>query len=94
MKFSPTPDSAAPNLIDYKSGIRYPTVSITTEIKKDPKESQWLFSRIKSHQIKDGRFDMEVTIVDESGDLVCLSRQTSLILARKTPEELKKIYKL
>lgn len=65
-----------------------------TEIKKDPKDSKWLFMRIRTHQIKNGRFDTDVTVVDESGDLVCLSRHVSLILARMSPEELKKIYKL
>jgi hypothetical protein len=67
---------------------------MATEIKKDPKHSKWLFMRMRAHEIKNGRFDTEVTVVDESGDLVCLSRHVSLILARKSPEELKKIFKL
>lgn len=72
----------------------YPTLSIATEIKKDPRNAQWLFMRIRTHEIKNGRFDTDVTVVDENGELVCLSRHVSLILARKSPEELKKIYKL
>ena len=71
-----------------------PTLSMVTEIKKDPKDSKWLFMKVRAHQIKNGRFDTEVTIVDEDGELVALSRHVSLVLARKSPEELKRIYRL
>ncbi|KAG0652497.1 hypothetical protein D0Z07_0658 [Hyphodiscus hymeniophilus] len=92
--FGGAPNNYAPDNIDYKLGIVYPTLSMVTEIKKDPRDAKWLFMRMRTHEIRNGRFDTEVTIVDEMGDLVCMSRHVSLILTRKTPEELKKIYKL
>lgn len=67
---------------------------MVTEIKKDPKDSKWLFMKMRAHEIKNGRFDTEVTVVDEVGDLVALSRHVSLVLMRKSPEEVKRIYRL
>jgi acyl-CoA thioesterase FadM len=67
---------------------------MVTEIKKDPSGSKWLFMRVRTHEIKNGRFDTEVTIVDEGGELVCLSRHVSLVFARKSPDELQRIYRL
>jgi hypothetical protein len=67
---------------------------MVTEIKKDPKDSKWLFMKVRAHEIKNGRFDTEVTIVDEGGELVALSRHVSLALVRKSPEEIKRIYRL
>jgi archaeosine-15-forming tRNA-guanine transglycosylase len=67
---------------------------MTTEIKKDPKESKWLFMKVRAHVIKNGRFDTEVIVVDEGGELVALSRHVSLALVRKSPEEIKRIYRL
>ncbi|KAK4239548.1 thioesterase-like superfamily-domain-containing protein [Achaetomium macrosporum] len=60
----------------------YPTVVLNLEVKKAlPEEGvEWLQLRIQSKQIKDGRFDLEVLILDEQGDLVALSNHVNLIL--------------
>lgn len=67
---------------------------MTTEIKRDPIGCKWLFLRIQSYEIRNGRFDTSVTVLNEAGELIALSKHVSLALARKTEEELKRIYKL
>jgi hypothetical protein len=70
---------------------------MATEIKKDPKGAEWLFLRIKTHKIKNGRFDTDIWVLDEEGDLVALSKHVSLTLLgelAEQPEKLKKIFKL
>ncbi|KAF7537303.1 hypothetical protein G7054_g3812 [Neopestalotiopsis clavispora] len=60
----------------------YPTVTLNMEIKKAlPKGGvDWLFMRVNSRQIKNGRLDLEVLILDESGDLLALSQHVNLIV--------------
>jgi hypothetical protein len=77
------PSNFYPDWDDVFAGTTYPTLNISIEVKKDPKDSKWLFSRVRSNQISNGRFDTDVCIVDEGGDLVALSRHVSVILERK-----------
>jgi hypothetical protein len=70
---------------------------MNTEIKKDPKGAEWLFVRTKAHKIKNGRFDTDVWVLDEEGDLVALSKHVSLISLGKLaeqPEQWKNVFKL
>lgn len=69
--------------------ITYPTVCLSIEVKKDPKDAEWLFVRIRSHQIKNGRFDQDVTVLDEKGDLVALSKHvcTAIEIKQRNPEK-------
>jgi N-methylhydantoinase B/oxoprolinase/acetone carboxylase alpha subunit len=55
---------------------------LNLEVKKAlPEEGvEWLQLRIQSKQIKNGRFDLEVLILDQEGDLVALSNHVNLIL--------------
>ena len=64
-------------------GVAYPTVSMATEIKKDPKGAKWLFMRMRAHRILNGRFDTEVQVVDEEGDLVVLGKHVSIVMDRE-----------
>ena len=93
-KFGGAPKNWAPQNGDIRAGVFYPTLSIVTEVKKDPRDSKWLFMRIRCLQVRNGRFDTEVTVVDEGGDLVCLSKHVSLVMLKKSLEEMKEIYKL
>ncbi|KFY85049.1 hypothetical protein V500_08751 [Pseudogymnoascus sp. VKM F-4518 (FW-2643)] len=57
------------------------TISLTMEIRKDPKGAQWLLQRAVMNAAKNGRFDLDVKIIDEDGDLVAsltLDRETAL----------------
>jgi hypothetical protein len=78
--------------VPFAPGARfwYPTVVLNLEMKKALPEGglEWLQLRIQSKQIKDGRFDLEVLLLDEHGDLVALSNHVNLILGseRNTAE--------
>jgi acyl-coenzyme A thioesterase PaaI-like protein len=66
----------------------YPTVLLNIDIKKSlPEEGvEWLFSRVQAKQIKNGRMDLEIVILDQEGDIVALSHHVCLVLpaARNT----------
>ena len=63
----------------------YPTVTLTIDIKKAlPVEGvDWLFSRVRAKQIRNGRMDLEVTILNEDGDILALSTHVALIVDAK-----------
>ena len=57
-----------------KAPFWYPTLLLNLEVKKDLGEGvKFLFSRLQTKSIKNGRYDLEVMIYDETGDLVALS---------------------
>jgi hypothetical protein len=60
----------------------YPTLLLNLDIKKAlPEEGvEWLFARVRAKQIKNGRMDLEVIIMDEAGDIVALSHHVTLVL--------------
>ncbi|KAL3417274.1 thioesterase family protein [Phlyctema vagabunda] len=60
----------------------YPTLLLNLDIKKAlPAEGiEWLFVRVTSKQIKNGRMDIEIVILDEQGEIVALSHHVSLVL--------------
>jgi hypothetical protein len=75
--------------------VWYPTLCMSSEIKKDPKGAKWLFMRITTHAIKNGRFDTDIYVVDEEGDLVALSKHVSLMKeAKGRPVDMSKALKL
>jgi len=60
----------------------YPTVLLNLEVKKalPDKGSKWLFVRIGVKMIRNGRYDIEVLVFDETGDLVAISNHVALIM--------------
>ena len=60
----------------------YPTVLLNLDIKKalPPEGVEFLFVRARAKQIKNGRMDLEVTVLDQEGDLVAFSTHVCLIL--------------
>ena len=58
-----------------KVGFWYPTVLLNLDVKKAlPEEGvKYLHVRLQAKQIKNGRFDLEIIVTDEGGDLVALS---------------------
>jgi acyl-CoA thioesterase len=85
---------------DLASGVNYPTICLSMEIKKNPNGKRWLYQRARCHQIQNGRYDMDVYLYDEGGDLVALIKQTSLVAVltegklKDNPDELRKLFKL
>jgi len=58
----------------------YPTLLLNLDIKKSlPEEGiEWLFVRVDTKQIKNGRMDLEVVIMDEGSEIVALSQHVAL----------------
>ena len=68
-----------------KSGVAkfwYPTLLLNLDVKKAlPAEGvKFLFVRARAKQIRNGRMDLEVTILDEGGELVALSNHVVLVM--------------
>ena len=68
-------------ILAYSTSYGYPTLSMHLEVKKKlpPEGSEWLFMRARSTEIKNGRFDAEIFILDAQMELVALSHQVALI---------------
>lgn len=60
----------------------YPTLLLNLDVKKPlPEEGvEFLFVRVRSKQIKNGRFDLEVIVMDAEGDIIALSNHINLVL--------------
>lgn len=65
-----------------KARYWYPTLTLTMNVKKllPPEGVDFLFVRVKAKKIKEGRFDLDVEVWDEGGELVCTSYHASLAL--------------
>jgi len=61
----------------------YPTLLLDLDIKKAlPKEGvEWLFARVEAKQIKNGRMDLDVIILDGVGEIVALSHHVALAVS-------------
>lgn len=68
---------------DFKAKFWYPTVTLNIDMKKHlPKEGvEWLYSRIVTKVVRDGRTDLEVTILDQDGEVIALSTQVGLVVS-------------
>ncbi|KAI0206526.1 thioesterase-like superfamily-domain-containing protein [Astrocystis sublimbata] len=63
----------------------YPTLVLNLDIKKaiPPEGVEWLHVRVQSKHVKNGRYDYEVLIFDQAGDLVALSHHVAMVLDGK-----------
>lgn len=72
----------------------YPTLSLNLDVKKLLPEDgvEWLFVRVQAKEIQNGRFDLQIHVLDEAGDLVALSTHSSLVVdsSRNLKREKKK----
>jgi hypothetical protein len=61
----------------------FPTLSYGMEVKSAPPAGgwEWLFLRVDMGICKNGRHDYDVVIADEQGEVVAISRHTTLILS-------------
>jgi hypothetical protein len=61
----------------------YPTVVLNLDIKKAlPEEGvEWLFARVETKQIRNGRMDLDVVILDDEGQIVALSHHVALAVS-------------
>ena len=76
----------------------YPTLSMHLEIKKclPPEGTQWLFLRARATEVKNGRFDAEIIILNDYFELVALAHQVCFVInnAQKDGDRIKLAGKL
>ncbi|KAL1304862.1 hypothetical protein AAFC00_003786 [Neodothiora populina] len=68
---------------DWTDGFNwYPTVLLNLDVKKLLPDDgvKWLFLRTRAKVIKGGRYDLEVTVMDQAGDLVASSNHVVMIV--------------
>ncbi|EMC91138.1 hypothetical protein BAUCODRAFT_39279 [Baudoinia panamericana UAMH 10762] len=65
-----------------KAGFWYPTVLLNLDVKKAlPDEGvRFLYMRLQAKVIKNGRYDLEVILRDETGDVVALSHHIVFVV--------------
>lgn len=87
MQFFGAPTNFYDDFEDLKQYV-YPTLCMSIEVKKDPGCATWLFTEVICNKIQNGRFDQEVHVLDEEGDLVALSKHvcSAVPLKRRNPK--------
>jgi hypothetical protein len=60
----------------------YPTLLLNLEIKKTlPEEGvEWLFVRVDTKQIQNGRLDLDIVVMDEGGEIVATSQHVAFVV--------------
>ncbi|KAL4866387.1 hypothetical protein BDV12DRAFT_172909 [Aspergillus spectabilis] len=61
----------------------FPTVTLSIDLKKrlPGTGEEWLYSRVVTKEVRDGRTDLDVTILDAKGEVVALSTQIGLVVS-------------
>ncbi|KAL7941178.1 thioesterase-like superfamily domain-containing protein [Trichoderma barbatum] len=73
---------AADGELTRKTALWYPTLAMNLEVKKAlPEEGvRWLLLRTSAKQVYNGRFDVEIIVLDTAGDLVALSHHVAMVV--------------
>jgi acyl-CoA thioesterase len=74
----------------------YPTVTLNVDMKKHLPAGgvEWLYSRVVTKVVRDGRTDLEVTVLDEAGEVIALSTQVGLAVSASRNVGTRKLEKL
>lgn len=61
----------------------YPTLLLNLDVKKALPEGgvKFLFTRLETKAIKNGRYDLEVVVMDEGGEIVALSHHVCFVVS-------------
>lgn len=61
----------------------YPTVLLNVDFKKNlPAEGvEWLYSRVQTKVLRNGRMDLDIVVLDRAGEVVALSNHVALIVS-------------
>lgn len=61
----------------------YPTVALNLDVKRNlpPEGADWLFVRVRAGEIRNGRMDLQIIVLDRAGNLVAISSHVSLIMS-------------
>lgn len=81
---------------EQKAKFWYPTVTFNIDMKKHlPAEGvEWLYSRIMTKVVRDGRTDLDVTLLDDKGEVVALGTQVGLVMSASRNVGSRKMEKL
>jgi hypothetical protein len=52
---------------------------MSMEIKRDPKDCKFLYLKLVTYEIRNGRFDTDVLAYNEEGELIATARHVSLV---------------
>jgi acyl-CoA thioesterase len=69
-----------------KSLIKFnvPSVSLTFDFVQDPAgQKEWILNRGTMNRLQNGRFDMDLLMIDEEGKLIAAIKHQSLMFERK-----------
>ena len=74
----------------------YPTVTLNIDVKKrlPPGGVEWLYSRIDTKVVSNGRTDLNVTILDQDGEVVAVGSQVGLVVSASRNLGNRKVAKL
>ncbi|KAL1968487.1 hypothetical protein VTN77DRAFT_1697 [Rasamsonia byssochlamydoides] len=61
----------------------FPTVTLNIDFKKrlPPTGVEWLYSRVTTKSVRNGRTDFDVVVLDEKGEVVALATQVGLVVS-------------
>lgn len=81
---------------EQKAKFWYPTVTLNIDMKKHlPAEGvEWLYSRIVTKVVRDGRTDLDVMVLDQDGEVIALSTQIGLVVSASRNVGSRKMEKL
>lgn len=81
---------------ELKAKFWYPTVTYNIDMKKHlPAEGvEWLYSRIVTKAIRNGRTDLDVTVMDQNGEVIALGTQVGLVVSASRNVGTRKLEKL
>jgi acyl-CoA thioesterase len=61
------------------------TVSLTIDIRRDPKGEKWLLQRAVMHEELNGRYDIDIKIINPNGEIVAIVHQVIVSVPRARP---------
>ncbi|KAJ5577863.1 uncharacterized protein N7459_006827 [Penicillium hispanicum] len=81
---------------DMNAKFWYPTVTLNIDMKKHLPANgvDWLYSRVVTKVLREGRTDLDVTVLDAHGEVVALSTQVGLVVSASRNVGTRKMEKL
>jgi hypothetical protein len=58
------------------------TVSMSIDIRRDPKGEKWLLQRAVMHEELNGRYDVDIKVLNPNGEIVAIVHQVNISIAR------------
>lgn len=65
----------------------FPTVCLSIDVCSDPTGEEWLLQRSTCNRIENGRFDLEVKILDQCGHLVAISKHICMVVPARGAQQ-------